>query len=176
MPQSPIQTQEQKTEPPFILDTTSEKWTAGGHPNGDGDQPTLTSVTWFDFEGALIPSGTSSLQPVELFAPPKLLWARCLYPRTLVSSWYRCWQSLGLEGAPIEIKITTEEQSSLETSTDVASEYDTALKSDTEIELRFLSMSHDLLERQIDLEPDFLDALNELALVEGKDSPSKQRF
>lgn len=45
-----------------------------------------------------------------------------------------------------------------------------------ETDLHFLSMSHDILEQQIDLDPDFLDALNELAIIEGKDSPSKQRF
>lgn len=37
----------------------------------------------------------------------------------------------------------------------------------------FFSLSHDILESQIDLDKDFIDALNELAAIDGKDFPSR---
>lgn len=42
-----------------------------------------------------------------------------------------------------------------------------------ETDLYFFSLSHDILESQIDLDKDFIDALNELAAIDGKDFPSR---
>lgn len=171
--------QEQRTRP-YILDATSASWSANidiEQPNGFGQEPL---ITWPDYEGALIPSGTSSLQGSEMpFISPKL-WSHCLYPKAQVWPLYHYlkfyWHSLELSGAPIEVRVTTGEGPALETSTDSATDYGEELKSDTETELHFLSMSHDVLERQIDLDPDFLAVLNEATLAEGKDSPSRPRF
>lgn len=176
MPNSTAPAVQEKTKP-HTLDATSTPWSANidiEQPNGFGTEPL---ITWSDYEGTSVLLGTGSLQGSEMsFVSPKP-WSPCLYPRAQAWSLYHYLkfygESLELRGAPVEVRVTTEERSGLETATDPVIDYDEELKSDTEAELYFLSMSHDILERQVDLEPDFLAVLNEVTLAEGRDSPSR---